>query len=125
MSQACWTTTKLCLYPTRESLDFLVKLRKTYVWPDVCYYAALRGSVRVLKWTRENNRAWGARTSHAAAQNGHLPALQYLRENGCRWDEYTCGYATQRKHWDCLQYAVDNKAPDWEYYAKKHAKHLQ
>ena len=26
---ACWTTTKLCLCPTRESLDFLVKLRKT------------------------------------------------------------------------------------------------
>ena len=24
---ACWTTTKLCLCPTRESLDFLVKLR--------------------------------------------------------------------------------------------------
>ena len=27
---ACWTTTKLCLCPTRESLDFLVKLRNTY-----------------------------------------------------------------------------------------------
>ena len=26
-SYACWTTTKLCLYPTRESLDFLVKKR--------------------------------------------------------------------------------------------------
>ena len=26
-SYACWTTTKLCLCPTRESLDFLVKLR--------------------------------------------------------------------------------------------------
>ena len=79
----------------------------------------------MLKWTRENNRAWGARTSHAAAQNGHLPALQYLRENGCRWDEYTCGYATQRKHWDCLQYAVDNKCPEWEKYAKEYAEHLR
>ena len=27
MSHACWTTTKLCLYPTRESWTFLVKLR--------------------------------------------------------------------------------------------------
>ena len=26
VSQACWTTTKPCLYPTRESLDFLVTL---------------------------------------------------------------------------------------------------
>ena len=28
---ACWTTTKLCLCPTRESLDFLVNCWKTYV----------------------------------------------------------------------------------------------
>ena len=28
VSYACWTTTKPCLCPTRESLDFLVKLRK-------------------------------------------------------------------------------------------------
>ena len=27
----CWTTTKLCLYPTIESSDFLVELRNTYV----------------------------------------------------------------------------------------------
>ena len=138
--------------PYERVVGLLGEMRKTYVWPDVCYYAALRGSVRVLKWTRENNRAWGARTSHAAAQNGHLlalkylrengcpwdndtcfyaagnghlPALQYLRENGCRWDEYTCGYATQRKHWDCLQYAVDNKCPEWEYFAEKYAEHLR
>ena len=50
VSYACWTTTKLCLYPTRESLDFLVKLRKY-----VCDYAARRGSVRLLKWARVNN----------------------------------------------------------------------
>ena len=68
--------------PYERVVGLLGEMRKTYVWPDVCYYAALRGSVRVLKWTRENNRAWGARTSHAAAQNGHLLALKYLRENG-------------------------------------------
>ena len=27
----CWTTTKHCLCPTRESSDFLVKLRNAYV----------------------------------------------------------------------------------------------
>ena len=30
ISYACWTTTKLCLCPTRESLDFLVKCGTTY-----------------------------------------------------------------------------------------------
>ena len=48
----CWTTMKLCLYPTRESLYFLVKLRNSYV-----NYSTAKGSVRLLKWTRENNLA--------------------------------------------------------------------
>ena len=60
-----------------------------------------------------------------AARNGHLPALQYLHENGCPWDWDTCYYAADNERWDCLQYAVDNKAPDWEIYAKRHAKHLR
>ena len=91
----------------------------------VCYFAAIRGSVRLLKWARENNRAWSADTCSCAALYGHLPALQYLHENGCPWDSETCWRAAYYKHWDCLQYAVDNKAPHSEIYSKKHAKHLR
>ena len=92
---------------------------------DVCGYAADRGSVRLLKWTRVNNLAWSAHTCSCAAHNGHLPALQYLHENGCPWDSGTCYYAAHNKHWDCLQYLVDNKCPGWKEYAKKYAKHLR
>jgi hypothetical protein len=91
----------------------------------VCNNAASRGSVRLLKWTRENNRDWSACTCWGAAYNGHLPALQYLHENGCPWGSGTCLYAAAHKHWDCLQYAVDNKCPEWERYAKMHAEHLR
>jgi hypothetical protein len=77
----------------------------------VCNHAALRGSVRLLKWTRENNRAWSTHTCCQAAYYGQLPALQYLHENGCPWDEWTCDDAAELKRWDCLQYAVDNKCP--------------
>jgi len=118
----------------------------------VCDFAAMRGSVRLLKWTRVNNLDWSAFTCTDAAGKGHLPALQYLHENGCPWDPYTCSYAAQYGHlpvlkylhengcpwdldtcfwaacykqWDCLQYAVDNKCPGWEIYAEKHAKHLR
>ena len=128
---ACWTTTKLCLCPTRESSDFLVKLRTTYATTLLC-----RGSVRLLKWTRENNLDWSVMTCHIAAIKGHLPALQYLHENGCPWDSGTRALAQPEmehcplsstctrtgalgtgtrattppyKRWDCLQYAVDNK----------------
>ena len=119
---------------------------------SVCNYAAMRGSVRLLKWTRVNDRAWNAFACIFAAGNGHLPALQYLHENGCPWDSHacssaaqkgyllvlqylhengcpwdwtTCLHAAQRKHWDCLQYLVDNKCPEWEHYAEKYAKHLR
>ena len=91
----------------------------------VCDYAASRGSVRLLKWARVNNRAWSTSTCYVAAINGHLPALQYLHENGCPWSYITCQYAADQKHWDCLQYLVDNKCPGWKTYAKNYAKHLR
>ena len=93
---------------------------------SVCNYAAMRGSVRLLKWMRENNHAdWSVSTCYCAARSGHLPVLQYLHENGCPWDVYTCEYAAERKRWDCLQYAVDNKCPEWDDYAETYAKHLR
>jgi hypothetical protein len=91
----------------------------------VCGCAAFRGSVRLLKWARENNLAWSTYTCSWAASNGQLPVLKYLHENGCPWDSNTCFDAAHREHWDCLQYAVDNKCPEWEIYAKKHAEHLR
>ena len=92
---------------------------------DVCEYSARRGSVRLLKWTREHNLDWSADTCFYAAQYGHLPALKYLHENGCPWGWQTCHCAARNKHWDCLQYAVDNKCPQWRRYADKHAEHLR
>jgi hypothetical protein len=118
----------------------------------VCYFAARRGSVRLLKWARENNLVWDADTCTDAAGKGHLPALQYLHENGCPWDVYTCSsaahnghlstlqylhetgcpwdyrtcsWATYNNHWDCLQYAVDNKCLGWKEHAEEFAKHLR
>ena len=91
----------------------------------VCDYAASRGSVRLLKWARENTRAWSTHTCYQAAIYGQLPALKYLHENGCPWSYMTCQYAADQKHWDCLQYLVDNKCPWWKTYAKNYAKHLR
>ena len=92
---------------------------------DVCNDAASRGSVRLLKWARENNFDWGTNTCSAAAENGHLPALKYLRENRCPWDLDTCRHAAFNEHWECLQYAVDNKCPGGVSYAEYYAEHLR
>ena len=66
----------------------------------VCEHAAARGSLRLLKWTRENNLDWDEITCYVAAMNGQLPALKYLHENGCPWDSDTCKYAAEFKRWD-------------------------
>ena len=92
---------------------------------DVCNYAVMRGSVRLLKWARENNLDWSVSTCSSAATNGHLPALKYLHENGCPWDFGTWSLAATHEHWDCLQYLVDNKCPGWREYAENYAKHLR
>ena len=92
---------------------------------DVCDYAAMRGSVRLLKLARENNRDWSTYTCSYAAKHGHLPALKYLHENGCPWNVNTCYFAAEYKRWDCLQYLVDNKCPGWERRAEKYAEHLR
>ena len=92
---------------------------------DVCLYAADLGSVRLLKWTRENNRHWSVIMCFYAARTGHLSALKYLHENGCPWNNMTFFFAAFNKHWDCLQYAVDNKCPGWEEYAERHAEPLR
>jgi hypothetical protein len=91
----------------------------------VCDYAAELGSVRLLKWARENNLHWSTQTCCCAANKGHLPALKYLHENGCPWDWDTSMYAAAHKHWDCLQYVVDNKCRMWEDYAEHYAEHLR
>jgi hypothetical protein len=84
------------------------------------HIAAMIGSVRMLKWARENDMHWppsSINCSLLAAHYGHLPALQWLHENGCEMGEEACRYATDNRHWDCLQYLVDNKCPGWEHFA--------
>jgi hypothetical protein len=92
----------------------------------LCNFAAMRGSVRLLKWARENNHDyWSALTCSSATMNGHLPALQYLHENGCPWDSYACCCAADNEHWDCLQYMLDNKCLEWKIFAEDFAEHLR
>ena len=119
----------VCLMDNDEALSLpyerVVGLLGDPALKNVCNYAAIRGSVRLLKWARVNNLAWSVLTCRCAAYNGHLDMLKYLHENGCPWDYNTCYCAAVHKHWDCLQYAVDNKCPKWEYYAEEYANHLR
>jgi len=74
-------------------------------------FAARRGCVRLLKWTRENNLAWSEVMCSNAAEYGHLPALKYLHENGCPWNSNTCINAAIGGHLPVLQYLHENGCP--------------
>jgi hypothetical protein len=88
---------------------------------DVCSYAAMRGSVRLLKWTRVNKTAdWSASTCSNAAGKGHLSTLQYLHENGCPWDRHTCSSAAAYGHLPALKYLHENGCP-WDHNTCLHA----
>ena len=91
----------------------VVGLLGAHAAKNVCYFAAIRGSVRLLKWTRENNLDWSAGTCSDAARNGQLLALQYLHENGCPWDVSTCLCAAHNGHLPALQYLHENGCP-WD-----------
>ena len=112
--------------PCEQVFELLESIRKRWGVPpwspqeNLLHVAARIGSVRMLKWARENDMHWppsSINCSLLAAHYGHLPALQWLHENGCEMGEEACRYATDNRHWDCLQYLVDNKCPGWEHFA--------
>ena len=78
---------------------------------SVCDCAAELGSLRLLKWTRENNLVWSVLTCSSAANKGHLPVLQYLHENGCPWHSHTYFCAASNGHLPTLQYLHENGCP--------------
>ena len=91
------------------------------------HIAAVIGSVRMLKWARENDMHWPPTSKNCAllaACHGNLPALQWLHENGCEMDRGACYYAANGEHWDCVRYLVNNKCPGWEHFAELYAHRL-
>ena len=46
-----------------------------------------------------------------AAEGGHLEVLKWLREHDCVWDARTVEQATAAGHGDVLQWALDNGCP--------------
>ncbi|ACO64384.1 predicted protein [Micromonas commoda] len=60
---------------------------------NLLHFAAMIGSVRMLKWAQENDMHWPPSSINYAwlpAYHGHLPALQWLHKNGCPMDERAC-----------------------------------
>jgi hypothetical protein len=49
----------------------------------ICARAAEGGHLEVLKWLREHEFGWNARTVYEATEAGHDDVLQWALANGC------------------------------------------
>ena len=60
-------------------------------WDEgVCFFAAFKGHIEVLKWARSNGCPWNEGVCSNAAYAGHLEILKWARENGCPWNKRKC-----------------------------------
>jgi hypothetical protein len=83
-----------------------------YPWDDdVCFWAACRGRLEILKWARANGFSWDEETCNQAASSGHLEVLQWLIANGCPWSESICSWAVTGDHLEVLQWLIENDFP--------------
>jgi len=74
----------------------------------VCYVAAKRGRLEVLRWARDHGCPWDDRTCYAAAACGHLEVLRWARERGCPWHSLTCDKALLGGHLVVLKWALSH-----------------
>lgn len=78
------------------------------VWGDwgpiLCYYAAARGHLGVLRYAHEHGCPWNVRTTAQAALHGQLQCLKYAHENGCKIKEICAINAAKCGHLPCLRY---------------------
>ena len=69
-------------------------------------WAGLGGSVEVLEYVMRMGYKFGEGACHGAAQGGHLEVLQWAREQDppCPWNEWTCTYAAGGGHLEALKF---------------------
>ncbi|KAF8062629.1 hypothetical protein HT031_003958 [Scenedesmus sp. PABB004] len=62
---------------------------------DVCFWAAARGDVEMLRWARAQAEPapWDTGVCSIAAECGRLEALRWLRASGCPWWRRECKHA--------------------------------
>ena len=96
-----------------EVLKWLVEEKGFELNDKTGWYAGLGGSVEILKYLRGRGYEFDGRLCNGAAQGGHLEALKFLRglNPPCPWSEWTCTGAAQRGHLDVLKFMRSQDPP--------------
>jgi hypothetical protein len=74
-------------------------------------WAVRSGNFELMKWARNNECPWDARTCTAAARLGRLDVLEWARRENCPWDAQTCTAAAEKGHLHVLEWARSRESP--------------
>ena len=96
-----------------EVLKWLVEEKGFELNDKTGWYAGLGGSVEILKYLRGRGYEFDGRLCNGAAQGGHLEALKFLRglNPPCPWSAWTCSDAARGGHLEVLKWARAQEPP--------------
>ncbi len=82
----CRTCTVAAGHGHLDILEWAIKNGCDLNISETYYFATNSNTINVIKWMRENNYEWDAKTCLGAAQSGNLELLEWVIKEGCIWD---------------------------------------
>ena len=95
-----------------NNIEKYENLLQEYGRSGICWYAAEKGDLELLKWARSPERDppchWNAWVCTRAATKGHLNILKWARSAEhsapCPWDVGTCSAAAYNEYFEILKW---------------------
>ena len=96
-----------------EILRWLVEEKGWELTLETDMWAGMRGSIEVLEYIRGKGYVFKEDACAGAARGGHLEALKYLRglDPPCPWNRWTLAEAAYRGHLEVLKWARSENPP--------------
>ena len=90
------------------------KIKGTVYEGDLVNYAALQGSVEILRWlVEEKGYELNEDTGWLAGMGGSIEVLEYLRGNGYKFDEGACMGVAEGGHLEALKFLRSRTTSYW------------
>ena len=100
-----WVCDTFKFLPGFQARGSMERVKRAVYEGDLLNYAALLGSVEILRWLMEE-KGWSLNedTGWLAGLGGSVEVLEYLKLKGYEFDEETCAYAAQGGSLEALKF---------------------
>ena len=96
-----------------ENLKWLIEHNFPRITDDMVFYAITNRKLEIFKWIVENldDVNLTSKAYHRAAENEHVEILKFLKENNCPWDAKTGEYVIKNCTEDIFMWFLENGCP--------------